>query len=60
MQEIIKDDNKTVLIVSHSMGTIKDLCDEVIWINDGVLMERGDTKTVTKHYEEFMKNLDNK
>ncbi len=60
MQEIIKDENKTVLIVSHSMSTIKDLCDEVIWINDGLLMERGDTKTVTKHYEEYMKGLDKK
>ena len=57
MQEIIKDDSKTVIIVSHSMGTIKDLCDEVLWINDGVMMEYGDTKTVTEHYEEFMKNL---
>lgn len=57
MQEIIKDESKTVIIVSHSMGTIKDLCDEVLWINDGVMMEHGDTKTVTDHYEEFMKNL---
>ena len=57
MQEIIKDDSKTVIIVSHSMGTIKDLCDEVLWINDGVMMEHGETKTVCDHYEEFMKNL---
>ena len=57
MQEIIKDESKTVIIVSHSMGTIKDLCDEVLWINDGVMMEHGDTQTVCEHYEEFMKNL---
>lgn len=60
MQEIIKDESKTVIIVSHSMSTIKDLCDEVLWLNDGELVERGDTKTVTSHYEEFMKNLDKK
>lgn len=60
MKEIIQDENKTVLIVSHSMGTIKELCDEVIWINDGVLVEKGDTETVTQHYEEFMKNLNEK
>ena len=60
MHEIIKDENKTVMIVSHSMSTIKELCDEVLWLNDGVLMERGDTETVTKHYEEFMKNLGKK
>ena len=60
MHEIIKDENKTVMIVSHSMSTIKELCDEVLWLNDGVLMERGDTETVTAHYEEFMKNLGKK
>lgn len=60
MQEIIKDDTKTVIIVSHSMGTIKDLCDMVLWINDGIVMEIGDTNTVTQHYEEFMQKLDNK
>lgn len=60
MKDIIQDENKTVLIVSHSMGTIKELCDEVIWINDGVLVEKGDTETVTQHYEEFMKNLNEK
>ncbi len=57
MQEIIKDDTKTVVIVSHSMGTIKDLCDMVLWINDGIVMEIGDTNTVIQHYEEFMQKL---
>ena len=57
MQEIIKDDTKTVVIVSHSMGTIKDLCDMVLWINDGIVMEIGDTNTVTQHYEQFMQKL---
>lgn len=57
MQEIIKDESKTVVIVSHSMSTIKDLCDEVLWINDGVVMEAGKPETVIEHYEEFMKQL---
>ena len=60
MHEIIKDENKTVMIVSQSINTIRELCYKVIWLNDGVLMERGDTETVTAHYEEFMKNLDKK
>lgn len=57
MHEIIRDKTKTVIIVSHSMSTIKELCDEVLWLNDGVLMERGDTATVCEHYEEFMEKL---
>ena len=57
MQEIIKDEKKTVILVSHSMSTMKDLCDEILWLNDGKVMEIGDTNTVISHYEEFMKNL---
>lgn len=60
LKEIIQDENKTVLIVSHSMGTIKELCDSVLWINDGVVMEEGDTETVCQHYEEFMQKLNEK
>lgn len=60
MQEIIKDESKTVVIVSHSMSTIKDLCDEVLWINDGIVMEEGKPDTVIEHYEEFMKKLNDK
>lgn len=60
LKSIIQDENKTVLIVSHSMGTIKELCDSVLWINDGVVMEEGDTETVCQHYEEFMQKLNEK
>ena len=39
------------------MSSMKDLCDEILWLNDGKVMEIGDTNTVTSHYEEFMKKL---
>lgn len=57
MKEIIRDDTKTVIIVSHSMGTIKDLCDEVLWVNEGKVMELGEPAIIIEHYEEFMKKL---
>lgn len=60
MQEIIKDESKTVILVSHSMSTIKNLCDEVLWLNDGVIQEKGDAETVISHYEEYMKSLSEK
>lgn len=57
MREIIQDKNRTVVIVSHSMGTLLELCDEILWLHDGVIKEIGEPKTVAAHYEEFMKNL---
>lgn len=54
MKELISDDHRTVIIVSHSLGTIKELCDEVLWLNDGKIMMQGDAKEVIPKYEEFM------
>ncbi len=57
MKELISDDTRTVIIVSHSLGTIKELCDEVLWLNDGEVMMKGPASEVIPKYEEFMKNL---
>ncbi len=58
MKELISDENRTVVIVSHSSSTLKDLCNRVIWINEGVLMADGDPNEVVDKYEEYMKSLD--
>lgn len=57
MREIIRDENRTVVIVSHSMGTLKELCNEILWLNDGVIMETGEPDEVIAHYEAYMKKL---
>lgn len=54
MRELIMNVNTTVMIVSHSMETLRGLCDRVLWIHDGVMKEIGDTETVLQHYTEFM------
>jgi teichoic acid transport system ATP-binding protein len=58
MKELISDENRTVVIVSHSSNTLKDLCDRVIWINDGVLMADGKPEVIVKQYEDYMRGLD--
>ena len=32
MKELISAATRTVLIVSHNLSTIEELCDEVLWI----------------------------
>ena len=44
----------TIVIVSHSMGQIKEIADRCIWIEDGRIREDGDTEEVCDHYEEAM------
>jgi lipopolysaccharide transport system ATP-binding protein len=41
---------RTVLFVSHNMQTINQLCDRVIWIDDGAIAEDGDPSQVVTHY----------
>ena len=58
MKELISKEDRTVVIVSHSMNALRELCNEVIWLNDGVIMDQGEPEEVISKYEEFMRNLD--
>lgn len=55
MRELMNDKDRTVLIVSHSIATLKELCTRVLWLHDGQIRRIGDTKEVLKEYAEFMK-----
>ena len=58
MKELISDESRTVIIVSHSSRTLKNLCNRVIWINEGVLKGDGAPEEIVTKYEEYMKSLD--
>lgn len=55
MEKLITDKNRTVIIVSHNTETLDRLCDRVLWLNDGIIMELGKTKDVLVKYKQFMK-----
>lgn len=54
MRQLIKDSNRTVVVVSHSAGTIKKLCTSVLWLHDGNIKMHGSVEEVMPLYEEFM------
>ena len=56
MKELISNDERTVVIVSHNSNTIKELCDKVIWLHDGLIKDQGDPEVIMDKYEEFMRN----
>ena len=45
----------TVLLVSHSIGQIRDICDKAIWIDQGRVREIGEVNEVCDHYEKDSK-----
>ena len=49
MMELIQG-GTTVLYVSHSLDSIRELCTKVVWIEHGVVQKVGDTKKVCDAY----------
>ena len=50
----IKAAGTTIVIVSHSLGQIEQICDRSIWIKDGVIEMEGEPKDVHLHYLDYM------
>ena len=54
MKDLIMDEDRTVIIVSHNSDTIRNLCTSVLWLHEGEVRMMGDTGEVMDAYEEFM------
>ena len=54
MKELISDSKRTVVIVSHSLNTVKKLCNRVIWLHEGKIKMQGDPDEVISAYKAFM------
>ena len=46
----LKAQGKTMVFVTHSMGSVRKLCDRTIWLKDGKIKMDGDTNTVVDEY----------
>jgi ABC-type polysaccharide/polyol phosphate transport system ATPase subunit len=45
---------RTMFLVSHALGTVKEMCNEAIWLNKGQLMLRGEPDHVVDEYTRFV------
>lgn len=48
--EQLRASGKTIVIVSHSLGAIEQLCDRAIWIHDGEVKKDGKAKETIEEY----------
>ena len=46
----LKADGVTIVIVSHGLGVIGDLCDQVTWMDHGVVRDSGEPSSVIANY----------
>ena len=50
----LRTSDRALILVSHALATIEDICNEVIWLNKGKLMMRGKPSEVIAAYREFV------
>ena len=50
----IKANGTTIVIVSHSLGQIEQICERSIWIHDGLIRAEGPARDVDLEYMEYM------
>jgi len=51
----LRESARAMFLVSHGLGSIKEMCNEAIWLNKGQLMMRGEPDEVVDAYMRFVK-----
>ena len=55
MKKLISNKDRTVMIVSHNMQQLSELCSTVMWMHEGEIKKIGPSDEVLAEYKEFMK-----
>lgn len=55
----IKNEGTTIVIVSHSLGQIEQICERSIWIHEGKIRAEGKPRSVHQEYLAYMGELRN-
>ena len=50
----LRSDARALILVSHALGTIRDICNEVAWLDKGRLVKRGNPIEVVDAYSQFL------
>jgi hypothetical protein len=48
--EEFRREGRTIILVSHSLGTVTELCDKVLWLDAGSIVSVGDAGEVVAQY----------
>jgi ABC-type polysaccharide/polyol phosphate transport system ATPase subunit len=50
----LRGDNRALILVSHALGTIREVCNDVAWLHKGKLIQRGKPNDVVDAYQDFL------
>ena len=49
-----RNEGRTIVLVTHAMNTVKDMCDRAIWLTHGNITGEGDPSDLVEEYTESM------
>src|SRR5699024_9001834 len=49
-----KEQGKTMIFVSHSLGQMRSFCDQILWLEYGMVKQYGPVDEVLPQYEAFL------
>ena len=55
-----RNEGRTIVLVTHDMGSIKNLCDRAIWLEHGKVVDAGDPSDLVEAYTERMLGADSR
>ena len=50
----LRSDDRALILVSHAMATLREVCNDVVWIHKGKIIQRGEPSVVIDAYQEFL------
>ena len=53
MRELVAE-ARTIVIVSHALATIEELCSQAVWLHKGQMLASGDPAGVIGQYRQFL------
>jgi ABC-type polysaccharide/polyol phosphate transport system ATPase subunit len=50
----LRSDDRALILVSHAMATLREVCNDVAWLHKGRLVQRGEPHATISAYQEFL------
>lgn len=50
----LRSDDRALILVSHAMATLRDVCNDVVWLHKGKIVQRGEPNETIDAYQEFL------
>ena len=50
----LRSDDRALIIVSHAMGVLREICNDIAWLDKGTLVQRGEPNATIDAYQDFL------